>query len=581
MDPTRKLKPGYHDKRGELPRLPLIDDPHRHPGMPPVGNDRPIDVRQQCSYLTNIADIIVPQAESCRKEMIECERLRRSLLKICTKVVNEAAEEKHGPTLGLDTALVCFGSLRSGIALRGSDMDMLLKVTSAQEGDLINALCIPRQLQKALILEGYGARLVTNTRVPVLKLCTQPTQDLINALLQEFRQWEAEQKGLPAPCADSELVRLFNLAISDGWYNNKDKKIIKNFEDAVENSKGNAKDKALCSTRAMLKRLPKVIERYTGPKTMHDLEFPPRGIGIHCDINFSGEMARHNTQLIRCYMRCDDRLRHMVIFVKAWAMHREINRPYDGTLCSYGYVLMVLHFAVNVANPPLCPNLQHQLGGMRGGAGHVPRECQGYNIQFWRDEKQIELAAHRGMLTYNQQAIGSLLRGFFAYYAGMKNDGNMKRFTWWDDALSLRSADGLLPKKVKGWTSARTEIIPGITSDQPQREIRHRYLFAIEDPFEIDHNVARTVTHFGMCAIKDEFRRAHRLIQHGGLIGDMAIDLMEKGEAKEVLYPGLGGSDRIIQHHPSRPPPTRQPSKSKKGGDKAAAAEKGKGKERA
>lgn len=45
-----------------------------------------------------------------------------------------------------------------------------------------------------------------------------------------------------------------------------------------------------------------------------------------------------------------------------------------------------------------------------------------------------------------------------------------------------------------------------------QREVRHRYLFAIEDPFELDHNVARTVTHHGIVAIRDEFRRAWRII---------------------------------------------------------------------
>lgn len=45
-----------------------------------------------------------------------------------------------------------------------------------------------------------------------------------------------------------------------------------------------------------------------------------------------------------------------------------------------------------------------------------------------------------------------------------------------------------------------------------QNDVRHRYLFAIEDPFELDHNVARTVDHNGIVAIRDEFRRAWRII---------------------------------------------------------------------
>lgn len=49
-----------------------------------------------------------------------------------------------------------------------------------------------------------------------------------------------------------------------------------------------------------------------------------------------------------------------------------------------------------------------------------------------------------------------------------------------------------------------------------QNEVRQRYLFAIEDPFEIDHNVARPVTHGGIVAIRDEFRRAWRILQRIG-----------------------------------------------------------------
>ena len=45
-----------------------------------------------------------------------------------------------------------------------------------------------------------------------------------------------------------------------------------------------------------------------------------------------------------------------------------------------------------------------------------------------------------------------------------------------------------------------------------QTDVRHRYLFAIEDPLELDHNVARTVNHNGIVAIRDEFRRAWRII---------------------------------------------------------------------
>jgi len=61
-----------------------------------------------------------------------------------------------------------------------------------------------------------------------------------------------------------------------------------------------------------------------------------------------------------------------------------------------------------------------------------------------------------------------------------------------------------------------------------QMEVRQRYLFAIEDPFELDHNVARTVAHNGIVAIRDEFRRAWAILcavgrdqTHGDFLEEM------------------------------------------------------------
>lgn len=62
-----------------------------------------------------------------------------------------------------------------------------------------------------------------------------------------------------------------------------------------------------------------------------------------------------------------------------------------------------------------------------------------------------------------------------------------------------------MSKQDKGWVSATTIVTA-------EKKVTNRYLFAIEDPFEIDHNVARTVTHRGIVTIRDEFRRAGRIL---------------------------------------------------------------------
>ncbi|EHK97469.1 putative Poly(A) RNA polymerase protein cid1 [Glarea lozoyensis 74030] len=190
--------------------------------------------------------------------------------------------------------------------------------------------------------------------------------------------------------------------------------------------------------------------------------------------------------------------------------------------------------------------------------------CNGCDVCFWRNEVEIKNLADRKMLNHNHDSVGFLLRGFFEYYA---QNGDMttvrhRGFDWGREVLSLRTRGGILSKQVKGWVGAKTtietnvvapptpstikpaastdETTPQTPKPQPQRleetkEIRHRYLFAIEDPFELTHNVARTVTHNGIVSIRDEFRRAWRILRNidkpeqrdGGLLDP--IDATGKG----------------------------------------------------
>jgi DNA polymerase sigma len=289
------------------------------------------------------------------------------------------------------------------------------------------------------------------------------------------------------------------------------------------------------------------------------LEFPKTDIGIQCDINFSAHLAIHNTQLLRCYFHSDPRVKTMILFIKHWSKVRGINTPYRGTLSSYGYVLMVLHYLVNVAQPFVCPNLQavnHNPPAYLPPAEVEARTiCKGRDVRFWRNEAEIKNLSERKMLNHNHDSVGVLLRGFFEYFAqnGQMSTVGNKGFDWGREVLSLRTMGGILTKQEKGWTGAKTvietstiaapptpssatmpearskpEASPGEQAEEVKtpklpaktmeetKEIRHRYLFAIEDPFELDHNVARTVTHNGIVSIRDEFRRAWRIIRSIG-----------------------------------------------------------------
>ena len=459
--------------------------------------DPKVNVQGQVAYLDTVAIHEIPKIEMSRAEFDHKQALRLSLEAACRKVV--AAHEKDANFMADTVELKCFGSLSTTFATKSSDMDLVLlspqskPVLSSPESE------IPRLIEKALLESGYGARLLTKTRVPIIRFCEIPTPELVDLLKEERFKWETERETHPTQ----------------------------------PKTKGN-------STRK------KAGPELTEPEP-HRLEFPKDGVGIQCDINFSNLLALHNSHLLRCYSLCDPRVRRMVLFVKAWSKQRKINSPYHGTLSSYGYVLMVLHYLVNIAQPPVLPNLQTTSQAFEDELSMKETVLDGYNILFFRNEDAIDQLRQKKWITSNEESLGSLLRGFFHYYAQTGYSSPAGGFQWTQDTLSLRTVGGILPKRSKGWTGAKTETVDISGSGPTQtKKIRQRYLFAIEDPFEIEHNIARTVVHNGIVAIRDEFRRAHRLIENAGKIpGRREEELFKEAEDKENLqYRAFGPRPR-------------------------------------
>ncbi|GAO46122.1 hypothetical protein G7K_0361-t1 [Saitoella complicata NRRL Y-17804] len=226
-------------------------------------------------------------------------------------------------------------------------------------------------------------------------------------------------------------------------------------------------------------RIP-IIKLVQGPTA----QFP---LGLAMDIGFENRLALHNTRLLATYSRIDSRLREMVLFVKHWAKVRGINSSYHGTLSSYGYVLTILHFLINVASPSCLPNLQHI--GAQVPVPFEELECEGYNIWFFKDLTNIPPSL-------NRRSIGELMAEYFSYYA---------QFDFRNMVISIRTPGGLLTKTSKGWTQALDRVGP---EDQ---KVRSRNFLCIEDPFEITHNVGRTVGKNGLYDIRGEYMRASKL----------------------------------------------------------------------
>lgn len=535
---------------------------------------------RQAQYLEQLATTEIRNVDMSASEHEEKQAFRSKLQQICHEVCD--ADPDRFPRISLE----CFGSFQSGFATAGSDMDLVIVVQDHISASVCFSLLqhdLPRALEQRLLELGYGARLLTRTRVPIIKICERPDSSFLEKLRDERENWNSlpdEKKYphlYPAEAIDDHAIQAANdgaaLAVpipenNDGALSgtteqqqNARKPVKKAGEASRPNVNGNDLSQAQVAPESThivdgphqastdgskLQTRKQNTKIWTRERKAGALEFPKSGVGIQSDINFFNPLGLHNTQLLRCYSLCDPRVRPMVVFVKAWAKRRKVNSSYSGTLSSYGFVLMVLHYLVNIAQPPVLPNLQQSFRPTQGNAGG--NMVDGWNVDFWHNESEITAAAQRGQLTANREPLGSLLAGFFRYYS---SQGGGVTFRWMGEVLSLRTVGGLLTKDEKGWVKAMTEEGEG-------KKIQHRYLFCIEDPFELSHNVARTVTHNGIVAIRDEFRRAMGILSAIGngmtpKDGELFAPLTEIEEAADVTEVVKAKSTQNAQFNRNEP----------------------------
>ncbi|KAF8889024.1 hypothetical protein BD779DRAFT_1671988 [Infundibulicybe gibba] len=258
---------------------------------------------------------------------------------------------------------------------------------------------------------------------------------------------------------------------------------------------------------------------------------PGLPLGIACDIGFENRLALENTRLLMCYAMVDPtRVRTMVLFLKVWSKRRKINSPYKGTLSSYGYVLLVIYFLVHVKNPPVLPNLQ-QMPPLRP-ISKEDTHVAGHNTWFFDD---IDLLRQRWH-SENTETVAELLIDFFRYYS--------RDFSYNTGVASIRA--GLLKKDSKGW---QNDLAAGRFNDA-----RERNRFCIEDPFEIDFNVARCVTKDGLYTIRGEFMRAARVLAARPERAIVALaELCEERTEEDLVSPPPFVAPRLSNLPPQTP----------------------------
>ena len=66
--------------------------------------------------------------------------------------------------------------------------------------------------------------------------------------------------------------------------------------------------------------------------------------GTACDIGVNNTLGYHNSLMLRIYALLDPTARRLGLFLKYWAKRRSINDPSAGSLSSYAYVILLIHY---------------------------------------------------------------------------------------------------------------------------------------------------------------------------------------------------------------------------------------------
>jgi DNA polymerase sigma len=193
-------------------------------------------------------------------------------------------------------------------------------------------------------------------------------------------------------------------------------------------------------------------------------------LGFKFDLCVERPLGLHNSALMQRYTTLDPRMRPLAFTIKAWSKAAGINNPQAGLLSSYCVYCMLIYY-LQTRSPPILPNLQLNRDSL------PQMVVSGYNCAFeWGTSN---------FYSKNTSPLGNLLLGFFQYYG--------YEFDYSNSVVSIRLAkEGSLPPKSL-WDQYGWKNSP----------------MCVEDPFEVDHNLARLIHTFSLQKIIYQFRVAY------------------------------------------------------------------------
>ncbi|XP_076069141.1 terminal uridylyltransferase 7-like isoform X2 [Oratosquilla oratoria] len=182
------------------------------------------------------------------------------------------------------------------------------------------------------------------------------------------------------------------------------------------------------------------------------VKFSIRKAQLEADLSLYNTLALHNTKLLATYAKVDNRVKIIGYVMKYFAKLCDIGDASRGSLSSYAYIIMVIHF-LQQTHPPVVPVLQELYDHSKPAPKLI---IDGWNAWFcnakavpciWKDYKK------------NKESVGELWVNLLRYYT--------ETFNWKDHVVTIRQHKPL-SRLEKMWNSR---------------------CIAIEDPFDLSHNL--------------------------------------------------------------------------------------------
>ena len=249
------------------------------------------------------------------------------------------------------------------------------------------------------------------------------------------------------------------------------------------------------------------------------VKFTDAATGIPVDLSLNNALALRNTELIAAYVDLDPRVKSVALAVKHWALQRGLANAFNGTLSSYAWTVLVLRHLQSV-DAPIVPNLQ----------SGEPRRIETYDGR----RHDTTVIVPEGF-TPGTATAAELFAGFFHRW--------FVQHTWDKRIVSLREGDD--PQRTKRrWPAPKHGPVKEL---QGAVDRMGQHVMAIEDPFDLDHDLSRVVKAEGWADLMEEgLRMWEGLVQGADLTTLLApVDgLRLAPDQPRGLFDDLKGMDR-------------------------------------